>query len=364
VVDAGNGRGDAAACLSDEAGLRPEESLAFTPHAWRRIVGHYARPDSRRGIVQLLSTFIPLLALLALTACAVDRGIWLGLVLSVPVAGLLVRLFMIQHDCGHGAFFTRRWANDSLGRLIGTLTLTPYAFWRRRHAMHHATAGNLDRRGVGDITTLTRRDYVATSSWRRALYRVYRHPLVMFGIGPIYMFWIRHRIPTGNPRREWRSWVSVLGTNIAIAAVTVSLLEAGLGALLLAYVPALLMAGAIGVWLFYVQHQFEHTYWESSADWDFHSAALAGCSFYDLPRPLQWLTCDIGLHHIHHLSSRIPNYRLRDCFEENPMLQRVKRLGLRESLRCARLAIWDEDSRRLVAFRDVWRGRASAAASR
>jgi omega-6 fatty acid desaturase (delta-12 desaturase) len=260
---------------------------------------------------------------------------------------------MIQHDCGHGSFFRRRWANNCLGRMIGVLTLTPYAFWRRRHALHHAGSGNLDRRGIGDITTLTRTEYLASSAWRRALYRLYRHPVVMFVIGPVYVFWIRHRIPSGNPRREWRSWISVLGTNIAIAATMVAFVETGCGAFLLAYVPTVLMAGVIGVWLFYIQHQFEDTYWEAGTQWDFHAAALRGCSFYDLPRPLHWLTCHIGLHHIHHLSSKIPNYRLRECFEQNPTLQGVRRVGLWESLGCARLAIWDEDSKKLVSIRDV-----------
>ncbi len=335
------------------------------PSAWRDIVSAYSKPDWRQGLAQLLATAIPFLALLGVTAYAVEQGVWPALVLSIPAGALLTRLFMIQHDCGHGAFFGRRWANDALGRIIGVLTLTPYVFWRRRHALHHATAGNLDRRGIGDITTLTRREYLAMPPWRRFGYRMYRHPFVMFVIGPIYLFWFRHRIPTGNPQREWRSWVSVMGTNVAIAGLMLGLAAIdGLLPFLAAYVPAVLLAGVIGVWLFYVQHQFEHTYWERGSQWNFHAAALQGCSFYDLPRPLHWLTCHIGLHHIHHLCSKIPNYRLRQCFDENPALRRIERLGLWDSLRCARLALWDEDTKRLVAFRDAHRVPADSTAPR
>ena len=329
-------------------------SRPSAPHAWRDIVAAYSKPDGRQGLAQLLTTVVPLFVLLGATAYAVDHGVWWALLLTIATAALLVRMFMIQHDCGHGAFFRQRWANDALGRAIGVLTLTPYMFWRRRHALHHATSGHLDRRGCGDITTLTRREYLASSPRRRLLYRLYRHPLVMFGIGPIYVFWIRHRIPIGNPRREWRSWASVVGTNVVIAALLIGLAAiGGLLPFLAAYVPAVLIAGVTGVWLFYVQHQFEGTYWEPASRWDFHAAALQGCSFYDLPRPLHWLTCHIGLHHIHHLCSKIPNYRLRECFERNPSLQQVRRVSLRESLRCARLAIWDEDIKKLVPFRQA-----------
>jgi omega-6 fatty acid desaturase (delta-12 desaturase) len=327
------------------------------PPSWREIIARHAKPDTRRGVVQLLNTGLPFLTLTAALIYGVYRDFWPALVLGVPAAALLVRLFMIQHDCGHGSFFRARWANNLVGRILGVLTLTPYGFWRRRHAVHHATSGNLDRRGTGDITTLTVGEYLALSPWQRFCYRLYRHPLVLFGIGPTFLFLIRHRIPTGNPfRGEARSWLSILGTNAAIAAVVVPvMLLVGVGPFVVAYMPVFLAAASIGVWLFYVQHQFEDVYWAPAGRWRYHDAAIEGCSFYDLPGVLRWVTANIGFHHIHHLSSKIPNYRLRDCFEQTPEFQQAKRLTLWSSLRCARLAVWDEEKRKLIPFRQIRR---------
>lgn len=334
------------------------------PGSWRDIIAAHAKPDTRRGILQLVNTALPFLALTAALIYGVYRGFWPAFALAVPAAALLVRLFMIQHDCGHGSFFRARWANNLVGRVLGVITLTPYAFWRRRHAVHHATSGNLDRRGTGDITTLTVREYLALPRWRRFMYRVYRHPLVLFGIGPSFLFLISHRIPTGNPfRGAARSWLSVLGTNAAIAALIVPVvLLVGVGPFVVAYTPVFLAAASIGVWLFYVQHQFDDVYWAPAQSWKFHDAAIEGCSFYDLPRVLHWVTANIGFHHIHHLSSKIPNYRLRDCFEQNAELRRAKRLTLISSLRCARLAVWDEERRELIAFRQIRRNTGRPAA--
>ncbi|WP_425450476.1 fatty acid desaturase [Virgifigura deserti] len=322
--------------------------------SWRQIVVPYAKPDTRRGIIQLLNTGLPFLATMGVMLYGLDRGIEAALLLAPVAAALLVRLFAIQHDCGHGSFFASRWANNLLGRVLGVFTLTPYAFWRRRHAVHHATSGNLDQRGVGDVTTVTLREYLSFPARRRLLYRLYRHPLVMFGVGPAYQFVIRHRVPTGHPLRHWQEWSSVLGTNGAIAALVVlAAVTVGLKPLLLGYLPVILLAASIGVWLFYVQHQFEDAYWESRPRWNFQAAALEGCSFYDLPRALHWITGHIGFHHIHHLSSKIPNYRLRECFEQNPEFQEAKRLTLWDSLKCPRLALWDEERRKLVPFRSL-----------
>jgi omega-6 fatty acid desaturase (delta-12 desaturase) len=276
---------------------------------------------------------------------------WVALALALPAALFLVRLFMIQHDCGHGAFFQSRRANDLLGHVLGVLTLTPYTDWRRAHAEHHATSGNLDRRGVGDISTLTVREYLWRPALQRFLYRLYRHPLVMLGIGPTYQFLLRHRIPTG--RTMWRSgnWLSALGTNAALAAIGTGLmLTAGPWPVLLGYLPVIMIAASLGVFLFYVQHQFEDTYWAPEASWDFHAAALKGSSFYDLPRALHWMTAYIGFHHIHHLSTRVPCYRLYDCFKNNAALRQARHLTLRDSFRCLRLTLWDEEARRLVPF--------------
>jgi omega-6 fatty acid desaturase (delta-12 desaturase) len=323
--------------------------------SWQEILAPYARSDARRAMAQLLNTGLPFLALVAALFYGAGRYGWAALPLTVPAAALLVRLFMIQHDCGHGSFFKSRRANDLLGRALGVLTLTPYAFWRRSHAIHHATSGNLDRRGTGDVTTLTVREYLALPAWRRLLYRIYRHPLVLFGIGPTYLFVIRHRIPRGSLFGRRQNWGSILGTNVAIAAVLFMLvLTVGTRSFLLGYLPMILLASSMGVWLFYIQHQFADTYWAAEADWDFHAAALQGSSFYDLPRLLHWLTAYIGFHHIHHLSSKVPNYHLRACFEQNPEFREVaKRVTLLDSVRCLRLALWDEEQRALVPFRDA-----------
>jgi omega-6 fatty acid desaturase (delta-12 desaturase) len=285
---------------------------------------------------------------------SLGHGYWITLLLAVPAAGLLLRLFVIQHDCGHGSLFRSRRANDLTGRIIGVLTLTPYDYWRRTHAAHHASSGNLDRRGIGDITTLTVREYLGLSRWRRFAYRLYRHPLVLFGIGPTYLFILKHRLPLDMPLVRSGLWRNLLATNVAIVASTVGLaLLVGPLALLKLHLPIVLLASSAGIWLFYVQHQFADSYWRRDGKWNFHQAALQGSSYYSLPRPLQWLTANIGLHHIHHLCSRIPNYRLQECLDENPELREARRLTLAESLRCARLALWNEETGRMVRFRDL-----------
>jgi omega-6 fatty acid desaturase (delta-12 desaturase) len=272
--------------------------------------------------------------------------------MAVPAAGFLVRLFIIQHDCGHGSLFRSRQANDLTGRILGIFTLTPYDYWRRTHAAHHATSGNLDRRGIGDINTLTVREYLALSRWRRLVYRLYRHPLVLFGVGPIYLFILKHRLPLDMPLSG--VWRNLFATNLGIVALTAVLaVLVGPLALLKLHLPIVLLAASAGIWLFHVQHQFEDSYWQRDGSWSFHQAALQGSSYYHLPRLLQWLTASIGLHHIHHLCSRIPNYRLQECLDANPELHRVRRVTLLESLRCARLALWCEEAQRMIRFRDI-----------
>jgi omega-6 fatty acid desaturase (delta-12 desaturase) len=283
-----------------------------------------------------------------------DLGYWVGLLLAVPAAGFLVRLFMIQHDCGHGAFFHHRLVNDSIGRVIGVLTLTPYDYWRRTHAIHHSTSGNLDRRGIGDVDTLTVHEYLALSRWRRLCYRVYRHPIIMFGLGPAFLFIVQHRLPFGLMRAGWRPWLSVMGTNVAIAAVVaVMIWLIGVIPFLLVHLPIMLLAGSVGVWLFYVQHQFEETEWARDSAWQLHDVALHGSSYYDLPSVLRWFTANIGVHHIHHLCSRIPYYRLPRVLRDYPKLGVIGRLTLGQSFRCVRLVLWDEDQQRLVSFHEV-----------
>ena len=284
---------------------------------------------------------------------ALKFGYWYALLLAVPAAGFLVRLFMIQHDCGHGAFFRHRLANDWVGRVIGVLTLTPYDLWRRAHAIHHASTGNLDRRGIGDIDTLTVREYRALSRWQRFCYRLYRHPAVMFGIGPTYLFVFRNRLPFGFFNGGWQPWLSTMATNAAIAAVVaVVIWFVGVGPFLLVHLPTMVLAASIGVWLFYVQHQFADTFWAENKTWSWQTAALHGSSHYDLPGVLRWFTAHIGVHHVHHLCSQIPFYRLPDVLREHPELFATGRLTLLQSLRCVPLVLWDEGRRKLVSFRD------------
>jgi omega-6 fatty acid desaturase (delta-12 desaturase) len=333
---------------------RYPEIPAPDPRALMRDLAPYREPNSVRSVFELVITTVPLVLLWLVMWAALDAGYWIGLVLAVPAAGFLVRLFMIQHDCGHGAFFRHRPVNDWVGRVIGVLTLTPYDFWRRAHALHHANSGNLDQRGIGDIDTLTVEEFRARTPWGRLLYRLYRHPLVMFGLGPAYLFLFRHRLPMGLMRSGWGPWASAMATNAAIAIVAAAIIWlVGLGPFLLVQLPITLLAASIGVWLFYVQHQFEDTFWEHDRDWNFHEAALHGSSHYDLPGVLRWFTANIGVHHVHHLSSRIPYYRLPEALRDRPELRNVGRLTLLQSLDAVRLVLWDEDKRRLVSFAEA-----------
>src|SRR6202047_2325724 len=323
--------------------------------SWAQILGRYREPSHARSIIEIAITFGPLSALwvLAWTALYLDYW-WLCLLLAIPAAGFLVRLFMIQHDCGHGSFFYNRSANDGVGRVIGVLTLTPYDFWRRTHALHHATSGNLDRRGFGDIDTLTVGEYLSLSRWARLRYRFYRHPLVMFGLGPAYLFFLQHRLPVGLMRAGWQPWLSAMATNLSIVlAAAVTMWAAGFGPFLLVQVPVMLISASLGVWLFYVQHQFEDTFWAADKTWNLHEAALRGSSHYDLPIVLRWFTANIGVHHVHHLCSRIPFYRLPLTLRHRPELAGVGRLTLGQSLCCVRLVLWDEAARRLISFREL-----------
>lgn len=321
---------------------------------WAERTAPFRTPSLRRSIGQLAITLAPLAGLVALMALTLEIGYWLTLLLAVPAALFLARLWILQHDCGHGAFFKTGALNDWVGRCLGVITVTPYEMWRRDHAVHHATSGNLDRRGTGDIDTLTVREYLALSPFKRLCYRVYRNPLVLFGLGPIVLFFWKFRFPLGEQIRSPRAWVSVLTTNAMIVLVLGLFAWAfGLVPVLKVWLPVVLLAATIGVWMFYVQHQFETVYWRHEPEWDFHEAAIHGCSFYDLPRWLHWMTAYVGYHHVHHLASRVPAYRLRDCHKAIPELQTVRTIGLRESLKTVRLALFDEDSRRLIGFRDL-----------
>jgi acyl-lipid omega-6 desaturase (Delta-12 desaturase) len=322
--------------------------------ALAQLLARYREPNSARSIFELMITAVPFFIIWALMLVVVVRGHWIGLLLAVPAAGLLVRLFMIQHDCGHGSFFRGRLANDWVGRAIGVVTLTPYDYWRCNHARHHASSGNLDHRGFGDIDTLTVNEFAARPRWRQILYRLYRHPIVMFGVGPTYLFILRHRLPIGMMRNGWQPWLSTMGTNIAIAILVAGMIRlVGFWPFLLVHLPITVLAASIGVWLFYVQHQFEDTSWSRDEAWSFHEAALHGSSHYRLPGVLRWFTANIGVHHVHHLCSRIPCYRLPDVLRDHPELAAVGRITLFQSLRCVPRALWDEKGRRLISFREA-----------
>jgi acyl-lipid omega-6 desaturase (Delta-12 desaturase) len=337
------------------SGRHDSRPAAIDARRWTQILNRYREPSHARSITELAVTALPLAALWIAAWFAFSLGhLWASLLIAVPAAGFLVRLFMIQHDCGHGTFFAHRQANDWVGRIIGVLTLTPYDLWRRTHAIHHATSGNLGRRGIGDVNTLTVREYRARSRWGRLTYRLYRHPLVMFGLGPAYLFFLQQRLPVGLMRGGWQPWASTMATNLVIALIVAALIWfIGLKAFLLVHLPIMLLAATAGVWLFYVQHQFEHTAWEHDGEWTLHEAALHGSSYYDLPAFLHWFTANIGVHHVHHLCSRIPYYRLPRVLRDHPELRDVGRLTLRESFGCVRLVLWDETQRRLVSFRDA-----------
>jgi omega-6 fatty acid desaturase (delta-12 desaturase) len=322
----------------------------------------YRATSVSRSVTEILITLVPLVLLWLATWYAQTWSYWLCLVPVVAAAGFLVRLFMIQHDCGHGSFFRRKLPNDWVGRAISMLTLTPYDTWRRSHATHHASSGNLDRRGIGDIKTLTVAEFLALPPWRRLLYRLYRHPLVMFGLGPAYLFLLRNRLPDVLPPVDWRAWISPMVTNVAVVlAATAVIWLVGLVPFLLVQLPIVVMAASIGVWLFYVQHQFEETSWDREQDWTVHEAALHGSSHYDLPVALRWMTANIGIHHVHHLCSRIPYYRLDCVLADHPELGGLGRITLRDSLASVRLVLWDEQQRQMISFRQLLAARQASA---
>ena len=312
----------------------------------------FAKPRLSRSIWEIAITAIPFLLLWSAMWAALREGHWWAFALAVPAGLLLLRLFLIQHDCGHGALFNQRRTNDWVGRAVSVLTLTPYDSWRKAHAVHHATSGHLDKRGTGDVDTLTVSEYRNLSLGGRLRYRLYRSPVVLLGVGPAYLFLLRHRLPLETLRGGWRPWASALGTNLAVGIVAgLMIWLIGLWPFLLVHLPITLVAATVGVWLFYVQHQFEQTSWDEGAEWTFHDAALHGSSHYDLPPVLRWLTANIGVHHVHHLSSRIPFYRLPEVLREFPQLAGVSRLTFRQSLGSFRLKLWDQAQRRLVPLR-------------
>jgi acyl-lipid omega-6 desaturase (Delta-12 desaturase) len=322
--------------------------------AWRDIVARYQRASTRRALWQLINTFGPYVLLWYAMYHVLDISLWLTVPLAIVSAAFLVRIFIIFHDCTHGSYLRSRRANDIVGFIAGVLTFSPYHHWRWEHAIHHGSSGNLDRRGTGDIWTMTVQEYLSASRGRRLAYRLVRNPLVLFVLAPLFVFVVKQRF--ASPRADKRLRRSVLWLNLALL-VTAALLSWTFGLLpyLLIQSVAMTIAGAVGLWLFYVQHQFEGVYWERGANWDYTTAALRGSSYYKLPKVLQWFSGNIGFHHIHHLSPRIPNYNLQRCHESDRLFQQVTTVTLTSSLRSLGFRFWDEQGRKLVGYAQLRR---------
>jgi omega-6 fatty acid desaturase (delta-12 desaturase) len=325
------------------------------------VLAPFARPCPRRGLFSVATSAVPYLGLTVAIYLTLGVSIPLTVALTILAAGFLVRVFVVFHDCAHGSLFPSRRANTALGTALGLLVLSPFVRWRHDHAVHHATAGDLDRRGVGDIITLTVDEYAARSRRGRLGYRLLRNPLLMFGLGPIIAMVIGPRIVGRGARPRMRN--SVLATDAAIFALAGSLLWLiGWKDLLLVWAPAAMLAGSVGIWLFYVQHQFEDTYWQTTGEWTYADAALRGSSYLKLPRVLAFFTGNIGLHHVHHLNARIPNYHLQRAHKSSPLFTSVPTLTLWDGLRAVRLKLWDQRSGRLVTFAQARRRRQPAVA--
>lgn len=319
---------------------------------WKAIVARYQKPSVGRGLWQVVNTLIPYAALWFLMYLSATVSWWLTVPLAILAGAFLVRVFIIFHDCGHGSFFKSQKVNHILGAVTGLLTFTPYFHWRWEHSVHHSSAGDLDRRGTGDVWTLTVQEYLESSRWKRFAYRLARNPVVLFVIAPLFLFLIKYRfIAAKAGARERRS---VYWTNLAVVAMIVGLsCIFGFKAYLLIQLIVLAVAGSVGVWLFYVQHQFDGVYWERGDQWDYTTAALQGSSFYKLPKILQWFSGNIGFHHIHHLSPRIPNYNLERCHKAEPFFQSVKAVTLFSSFKSFTFRLWDEQRRKLVGYRHL-----------
>lgn len=305
--------------------------------------------STRRALWQLANTFVPYFLLWFAMYWALEVSLWLTVPLAALSGALLVRIFIIFHDCTHGSYFRSRLANDIVGFIAGALTFSPYQHWRWEHAVHHGSAGNLDRRGTGDVWTMTVQEYLSASRQRRLLYRLARNPLILFVFAPLFVFVIKQRFASANAQRRQRHSVWWLNVTLLISTPLLSSIF-GLGAYLLIHSIAMTVAGATGLWLFYVQHQFQGVYWERDDKWDYTTAALRGSSYYKLPKVLQWLSGNIGFHHIHHLSPRIPNYNLQKCHDSDPRFAAVPSLSLLSSLQSLKFRFWDEQTKALVGY--------------
>ena len=320
--------------------------------SWKEIVARYEKPSLGRALWQIVNTLVPYAALWFFMYLALSVAWWLTIPLAILAGALLVRVFIISHDCGHGSYFKSQRANHILGAITSFLVFIPYLHWRWEHSVHHATSGDLDRRGTGDIWTLTVQEYLEASRWRRFAYRLSRNPVVLFVIAPLFIFLVKQRFPKFAAPKRYRR--SVYWTNLAVLLVGVVMCWIfGVKEYIFLQLAVMAVAGSIGVWLFYVQHQFEGVYWERGENWDYATAALQGSSFYKLPKVLQWFSGNIGFHHIHHLSPRVPNYHLEKCHRTEPLFQSVKPVTLLSSFKSFTFRLWDEQQRKLVGYRHL-----------
>ncbi len=329
-----------------------QPSNNFPQLNWKQAIAPYLQAHKARSLWQLLSTLALYAAALFLMYKSLSVSYWVTLILAVPTAGLLVRIFIIFHDCTHGAFFKSAKANDGIGYLTGVITFTPYRYWQHEHAIHHASAGDLDNRGIGDIWTMTVKEYKESSRLKRLQYRLVRNPFILFGVAPTFWFLIKHRI--APPRSTPKERQSITLTNLGLLGILILMyFTVGLKAYFLIQLPILVLSAGAGLWLFYVQHQFEGVYWEHSEKWDYVTEALQGSSFYKLPKILQWFTGNIGFHHVHHLSPKIPNYYLEKCHLNTPFLRNIKPITLMMSLKSLSFRLWDEENHRLIRFDEL-----------
>jgi omega-6 fatty acid desaturase (delta-12 desaturase) len=330
--------------------MNDEQSVK--PVSWVSIVNKYNKPDHTTSWWQLSSNLLLLVLAWVLLYLSLSVSYWITLALIFPTAGILVRLFIIFHDCGHGTFFSSRKLRDATGVFIGILTFTPYFSWHHNHHIHHETAGNLDKRGVGDVWTLTVDEYLNSSQWQRIVYRFYRHPITMFLIGTLYVFLIGNRFTKKYMDKKCKRGVYITNAGLLLYGTVMSLLF-GFEAFALIQLLVIYVAAIMGFWLFYVQHQFDRTYWAREKSWDYKRVALEGSSFYKLPGILRWFTGNIGYHHIHHLSPLIPNYSLRKCHKENEIFREVKPVTFWVSLRSMTYRLWHEQTQTLISFRKI-----------
>lgn len=331
--------------------------------AWVTTLKAYDTPVTWRAVWQLANTLIPYAAIVTLMYLSISAGLpaIVTIVLAIPAAAFLVRLFVLFHDCSHGSFFRNQRANRLVGHILGILSFTAFGSWQHGHGVHHSTSGNLDRRTIGEVWTLTAQEYLDSPWWTRLAYRIYRNPVFLFGIAPVLLFVVVQRKPhrLDNARQRRSVWI----TNAAIAAIVISAsLTVGLGTYLLIQLPIIYFAGMAGIWLFYVQHQFDPGYWKREEEWHSLESAFDGSSYYRLPKVLQWFSANIGLHHVHHIRPRIPNYNLQRCLDAVPELRLKDALTIRTSVRTLHLNLWDEGTERLISFRDLRNGRRAAAA--